>query len=550
MNSLNILYVDNDEEQVGELSLVFNDIFANVDVCSNGQEGLIKYTTNLYDIVLSEIEMPIMDGLSMSQEIRQINPNQHIIILSNTQDSTYLKKCLNLGISDFISRPCSLDNIVSKIEKKVQEIKDYKRLLESEKKLNTLLKNDKTLDESYKDRCLSNIPLFKEHLKDSKETVLIMLDIDNFTNINDSYGFDFGDKVLLEAFRLLKMFNFNGVELFKLEADKFALLNNDLDINNSIEIAKFIISFFNEYEIEFDDDCGVNISFSIGISSGRGIRLLSAAKIAIDELRVHARGTYQVYDMKSKYVSNIQQNIYWVNVIQNSVASGNIVAFFQPIVNNKTKKIEKYECLARILDDDEYVSPFLFMDAAKSTHLITKITKSMIKQSCKKFSGTDYEFSINITNDDLQTGYLEEYLLRNIKLYDINPNRIVLEILEDISTLDHGDTIEQLESLQSKGFKLAIDDFGSESSNFSRLLEFDPEYLKIDGSFIKNILDDEKSRIITEAIVFISHKRGIKVIAEFIHSKEVQDKIDELGIEYSQGYYHGAPSRDLAPQIN
>ena len=131
------------------------------------------------------------------------------------------------------------------------------------------------------------------------------------------------------------------------------MLNNDLDINNSIEIAKFIISFFNEYEIEFDDECGAKISFSIGISSGRGIKLLSAAKIAIDELREHARGTYKVYDMKSKYVNNIQQNIYWVNVIQESVAAGNIVAFFQPIVNNKTKKIEHSDSLEAHIDSNK-----------------------------------------------------------------------------------------------------------------------------------------------------------------------------------------------------
>ena len=185
------------------------------------------------------------------------------------------------------------------------------------------------------------------------------------------------------------------------------------------------------------------------------------------------------------------------------------------------------------------------MEAAKSTRLLSFITKSMIKQACKTFRATEYEFSINITNDDLQLAYLEEYLLRNAKLYNINPNRIILELLEDISSLDIGTTLKQVDSLKAKGFRFAIDDFGSESSNFSRLLEFQPHYLKIDGAFIKNILTDEKSQIITSGIVSIAHAMGIKVIAEYIHNQDVQDKVEELNIDYSQGYIHGEPSREV-----
>jgi len=393
---------------------------------------------------------------------------------------------------------------------------------------------------------LYNCAAFKALLRENIKINLLLLDIDSFSNINDSYGIEYGDLIFKKVEEILRNFGFESVDIYKLESDEFALVSkNILDINTFTEMANQISSFFNESDIELDDELRITISFSMGIASGKGLSVLNQARLAIKDLRQHTRGTYKVYDIKSSYVKAIFQNVYWVNKIQESVSEDKIIAFFQPIINNKTKKIEKYESLARIDDDDNFVSPYHFMEAAKSTRLLSFITKSMIKQACKTFRGTEYEFSINITNDDLQLGYLEEYLLRNAALYNIKPNRIVLELLEDISSLDVGSTLKQLASLREKGFKFAIDDFGSESSNFSRLLEFQPHYLKIDGAFIKDILTDEKSQIITQGIVHIANKMGIKTIAEYIHSEGVQKKIEELGINYSQGFIHGEPSRTI-----
>ena len=393
---------------------------------------------------------------------------------------------------------------------------------------------------------LYNCAAFKALLRENIKINLLLLDIDSFSNVNDSYGIEYGDLVFKKAEVILRNFGFELIDIYKLESDEFALVSKKiLDTDTFIEMANEIRSFFNESEIELDEEYKLKISFSMGIASGKGLSVLNQARLAIKDLRQYTRGTYKIYDMESTYVKAIQENIYWVNKIQECIADDRIIAFYQPIINNKTKKIEKYESLARIDDDDNFVSPYHFMDAAKSTKLLSFITKSMIKQACKTFRGTEYEFSINITNNDLQLGYLEEYLVRNAKLYNINPNRIVLELLEDISSLDIGTILKQIDSLRDKGFKFAIDDFGSESSNFSRLLEFQPHYLKIDGAFIKNILTDKKSQVITSGIVSIAHAMGIKVIAEYIHSKEVQDKIEELNIDYSQGYIHGKPSRKI-----
>ncbi|MCK4874840.1 MAG: GGDEF domain-containing protein [Sulfurimonas sp.] len=396
---------------------------------------------------------------------------------------------------------------------------------------------------------LTNIPnrvALMKCIREIEYGSVFLLNVDNFNNVNNAYGFDIGDKVLIEISRLINIAKPSALKLFRMNSDEFVLVSEEIMSSNELALtASSIISFFDQMEISIDDNISIKISLSIGIAEGNSDEVLNNARVAIKELREHARSSYKIYNPKSTFIKKQQENIYWVNKIKKAFEEENLTAYFQPIINNKTKKIEKYECLVRIIEEGLLIPPIRFMEAFKLTGTLSLVTKTMIEQSFKKFSNTEYEFSINITSTDLYQEYLEGYLVKFAKKYSIDPSKVVLEILEDIDTLNSGETLSQLNSLRDKGFKIAIDDFGSQSSNFSRLLEFSPDYLKIDGSFIKNILTDEKSLLIVEVIILLCKRSDIKIIAEFVHSKEVQDKIEELGIEYSQGYYFGEPNPEL-----
>ena len=371
---------------------------------------------------------------------------------------------------------------------------------------------------------------------------LFLVNVDNFSNFNTIYGFEKGDEILLQIAKLLVISKPQSAKIFQVNSDEFAIVCSQmLDVKKLSEIASSMISFFDQMEIFINEDLSIKASISIGIAIGSGTNLLHQAREALKELREHSRGAYKIYDANSSYIKKQQQNNYWVDRIKNAFEHERLLPYYQPIQNNKTKKIEKYECLARICDGGVAVPPIRFLEASKLTGTLSLVTKVMIERSFKAFADSNLEFSINITNTDLYLNYLEEFLLKHAQKNNINPSRVVLEILEDIDSLSSDEILNQLNSLRKYGFKIAIDDFGSMSSNLSRLLEFSPDYVKIDGSFIKNILEDKKSLIIVESIVFLCKRSNIKVIAEFVHSKEVQAKIEELGIEYSQGYYIGEP---------
>ncbi len=386
-----------------------------------------------------------------------------------------------------------------------------------------------------------------EYLKLNSRVNVFVVNLDNFSSINNAYGYLVGDEIITEVGNLLNIMKQKNAKLFRFDGDEFVFIVSDFyNFREIKEFCESIISFFNQTEIDIGhDDIVVKISPSIGVAMGSGVITLNHAKVAISEARLHSRNTYRLFSGKSEYARKQQENIYWINKIRHAIADEKLLSFFQPIMNNITKKVEKFECLARIEDDASMVSPARFMEAARITGALSLVTKTIISKAFSIFSKNDYEFSINITGSDIHLGYLEKFLLLNVKKYNVDPSRVVLELLEDIVTLTESDMLEQINSLRRKGFQIAIDDFGQENSNFSRLLELNPDYLKIDGVFIKDILEDRQSQIIVEAIVDVCKKSNIKIIAEYIHSADVLKKVEDMGIDYSQGYYIGEPRRDV-----
>ncbi len=439
-----------------------------------------------------------------------------------------------------------MDNL-EKCQSSLNKMMEYSFDLESQ----LIMKDEEMLQKQRFDRVtgvLNNSALI-ESLKSNLNRAYFLLNMDNFSNINSAYGFDIGDEVLFEVSQLLNIVKPNDFELYRYCSDRFVLVSQNIKSNNELKvIAESIISFFNASDIMIDDEIPIPVSFSIGISKAKGLSAITQAEQAIKEIRHSRRNYYYIYDQKLERLDLQQENVYWINKIRESIVEDEIVVFFQPIYNNHTKKIEKYECLSRVYDEGTFVSPFSFMEAAIQTKVLHLMTQSVIEQACRKFSNTQYEFSVNITKDDLFMNYLNEFLLKTCVKYNIDPSRIVLEILEDITSISENIILEQLNLFRESGFQVAIDDFGAENSNFSRLLEFKPDYLKIDGAFIKDIVTDKNSHLITESITHICKKSGIKVIAEYIHNQDVLDVVTEIGIDYSQGYYIGAPSQDLVKQ--
>jgi EAL domain-containing protein (putative c-di-GMP-specific phosphodiesterase class I) len=187
------------------------------------------------------------------------------------------------------------------------------------------------------------------------------------------------------------------------------------------------------------------------------------------------------------------------------------------------------------------ISPSKFLAATKLVGLIPSLTKIVIDKSFQEFQYKDVDFSINITDEDIKADYLVEYIMEKLSEYNIDPSRVALEILENITLLELDRAKNQFNRLKEVGLKIYIDDFGSDASNFSRFLQLDVDVIKIDGQFIKNIDKDINSLKIVESIVALANKIGVKTVAEFVHCETIYECLKPLGIDFFQGNYFSEP---------
>lgn len=386
---------------------------------------------------------------------------------------------------------------------------------------------------------LHNKTYLEQIVEDEKDRTLILLNVNNFSYINTAYGFELGDKVLIRVANILKK-RCQAFATCRINSDEFALLfNYEVDIKKTI---KDIRSYFYG-EVIYIDDIALNLSFSYGAVLGN-TSLLHSAALALKQAKENGKNNLYIFNKSAENIGSLQRKSFIEanNLLHKALNEDRIVPFFQGIRNNRTKEIIKFEVLARIEGENgKIISPSMFIEPACLAGLLPEITKVIIDKSFKAMAKNSYTFSINISEDDLTKNYLIAYLDKKSLEHGIDTHRVILEILEGMSMKNKVNNINQLNLLKDRGYALAIDDFGSEYSNFGRVLDLDIDFLKIDAKYIKDIHTNAKSYEITKSIVFFAKNVGIPCIAEFIHNEEVQNIVNDLGIDYSQGFYFSKP---------
>ena len=561
LSDIRLLYVKDDEDIAEEISFFLKRRVKELYVAKDGQEGIELFAKNRPDIVVTNIQMPKMDGLEMIAKIRETDAEIPIIITSAYNDIDFLSRSIELGVNGYITKPINLSHMLQSIKKAYEPQKLHKEIKNKNIELQTINKNlDAIIKERTKDleylyyhdeiTSLENKIALQERTKNHGFEYLILFDIANFSYLNKQYGVEFGDKVLFEVSKLLKTHCSPDIHLYKAESDRFVFL---LDKANSIEAEEFcqqIHSFFDATEIEIDN-IFIQISFDIGLaSSDSKEKVMVHAEYALDIAKELGARHHSFYDETNEIVKKNKNLAKWLNITKEMIESNNIIPYFQPIFNTKEHKITKFEVLARGVYNGEIISPFYFIESATKLGLISSITRMMIQKSFQFFKDNDFEFSINISERDLYEKYLYKHLQERMSHYGIEASRVTLEILENITTTNHHqDIIEEINKLKSLGLKIAIDDFGTGNANFSRLMHVNFDYLKLDGIFIRNLNKNGKQQKIVKSVVQLAKVLGVQTVAEFVENKEIYEKAKECGIDFMQGYYFGKPCEELHDEV-
>lgn len=378
----------------------------------------------------------------------------------------------------------------------------------------------------------------------SLNPALAIVNIDDFSQINDFYGHEKGDKVIARFGEMLYgiILRGNG-ELYHLQGDEFVILESNSNHEDFVEEIKEVIEELRVTPVEIKgEDYFMNATASISFETKE--RLLSTADMAL-KIAKKENKSLLIYSDAISLDAEYENNLKWRRELKDAIEQDRILPLFQPIVDNQTQAFSKYESLVRLQSlDGKLVSPFFFLEISKKTKHYASITKIMLKKSFETFRDKTQEFSVNLTIADILNLSIKNYILELLELYGIG-ERVVFEIVESESIENFAEIAAFIASVKSFGAKIAIDDFGTGYSNFEYLLRLKADYIKIDGSMIRNIDSDGDAQIVVSTIVDFAKKMGVKTIAEFVENESIYNKVKELGIDYSQGYYFSEPK--LAP---
>lgn len=374
---------------------------------------------------------------------------------------------------------------------------------------------------------------------------LLILNIDDFKEINDFYGHVAGDQILKDfSNKLTSLFcdDFN-VTVNRLSGDEFSLLFMQRpSFENFIQITKKIISDIEKTVFLYENsEIGIRITIGGSYDIDRG---LEKADIAIKSAKKRQK-PFLIYDENLNIEEQYKNNMEWVKKLKTAIKKSMIVPYFQPIFDNKSNEIVSYECLIRLIDENgSIVTPYQFLTVAKKSKLYSKLTKIMIDKSCKFFEHLDYDFSINLSVEDILNKDTVEFIKYKITKHNVE-KKIVFEILETEEIENYKEVLSFIREMKALGCKIAVDDFGSGYSNFEYLLKLNINYIKIDGSLIKNLDKDISAQIVVETIVNFAKKLNLIVVAEYVHNEEIHEKVKELRIDRSQGFFLGEPQAKI-----
>lgn len=387
---------------------------------------------------------------------------------------------------------------------------------------------------------LTTLPNRQKMLLDismNSPTACAIFNIDEFKEINDFFGTENGDKILQDIAKWFLKFDF---ETYRIDGDEFAILYyEDLSIEHIKHNIENILSLFEEEQFHIEGEI-IHIRFSAGIAK-ESKNLLTKADIAVHYAKEN-KIKISVYEENANIEKKYKENIAMATSIREALIDNRIICHYQPILDIKTNKINKYETLVRMIDKDgSLIPPTNFLNISKKTKLYSRITQEVIHQACNTFKDRDEVFSINLSIDDIKDSHTVKEIIKTI-IKTNTASRIIFEILESEGIENYEEVVNFITQIKALGAKIAIDDFGTGYSNFEHILKLNVDYIKIDGSLIKGIQHNKKHKIIVETIVDFAKKVGSKTIAEFVSDEEIFKNIKEIGVDFSQGYFTGKPS--------
>ena len=664
-----LLIVDDDQVTLHSLNITLQTLGYDIDVAHNGEEALILLSEGTYDLVITDLQMPGMNGYALCEAIRKEYTVETlpILVLTSTADDVCVHDAYKIGISNFIVKPVNYINLAYSILFTIQNTRNAHELLHNRQLLDVAenvaevsywsceidtqkiqfsrhlqcyfdpsLDDINTLEEfistmkldgmrSAIKSCISNkkessweqeithsqyekslyilhrfciiqnennnsvliatvqnissIRHAEQHITDlafydsltklnsrssfnkklqelisrserkTEKFALLYLDLDNFKNINDSFGHDVGDKLLKEVANrlrtLLRKYDFAS----RLGGDEFCLLIHDISDNiSAANVAQRCLEILSQPLKLPEREISPHASIGIAIYPQNGSDanfLIKAADTAMYEAKNNGKDQYAFYEPAMTDAAHLRLVI--ENDLRTALYGEQFELYYQPKISLSSGNVQSVEALIRWNHPEKGLCPpDSFIPEAERMGLIAELGEWVVKQACKqiklweKQGLKDMPVAVNISPSHFAQESFADDIAELVNQLDISPSLIEIEITESTSR-DHTVFTSTCKKLRSLGFKMAIDDFGTGYSSLSVLKDAPVDVLKIDREFIRHIPNDSQSSILIGTILGMSKALGLQVVAEGIETEEQLTVLIAMGCHMAQGYYFSKP---------
>jgi diguanylate cyclase (GGDEF)-like protein/PAS domain S-box-containing protein len=383
------------------------------------------------------------------------------------------------------------------------------------------------------------------------EHALCYLDLDQFKVVNDTCGHMAGDELLRQLGDVLRGHIRKGDVLARLGGDEFGVLMNDCSLEEAFHACEKLRNVVRDFQFAWEDRC-FSIGVSIGISSinggtGNAVDSLKEADAACYAAKEKGRNRVHVFRFDDEELALRQGEMQWVEKIQQGLDEDRFILYGQLIVpifeDSESQKELHFETLVRYMDEQgNIIPPGAFLPAAERYNLATTLDKWVIVHLFEWLaSHPDYldkldVCSVNLSGLSLADETMLNFITKTFERYSIPTAKICFEITETAAIGNLNNATDFIQHLRRMGCSFSLDDFGSGLSSFAYLKNLPVDYLKIDGLFVKDILDDQVDLAMVKSINEVGHVMGKKTIAEFVENEQIFDLLNELGVDYAQGY--------------
>lgn len=389
----------------------------------------------------------------------------------------------------------------------------------------------------------------------NSSSALLFIDLDQFKYVNDTCGHPAGDRLIRKvADQLEESVQGNGIAA-RFGGDEFVVLSCGVNKRQAKMLAESILEDMRrlahvESEKVFHVHCSIGIAM-FGAGDTDHDEIIAQADIACREAKANGRNRHAFYSMSNLEAEQMVADVGWVSKLRTAIDGDLFVFRYQPIVQIATGRITHHEVLLRMRGDDgKVVSPDAFLPAAVRFGLMAEIDTWVVKNAIAALAeyrteNPDLNFSLNLSANAFETRDLAEFVSENLERHGVPASAIMFEITESLAVRHVGYVEQQIGALRQLGCEVALDDFGTGYSSFSYLQRLPVDYIKIDGSFIKDLVNNPVDQKMVKLIGEIGREAGMRTIAEYVQSGPALALLGDLGVDLAQGYYIGRPA--LAP---